>query len=426
LSVDKVLAHRCQLRVVDVRDSEELEGPLGSIEGAQHIPARRVALEALSWDRDAPVVFVCRSGRRSGVVAERLRDLGFTRVASMTGGMLDWNAARLPLSSTPPSPPRPAPPATLVRTVTRDDITAHVTDGHQIHWTKAAALILHGTQACVDGRDAHPIVGTPGGDAGELIVALAAAEQLSGQPLSTAEVERMFDAHLEAFGRFYLHTDQVAVAALLERLHAQLPDRQIPVTGPEVLAEFVAHPPTWARSALLEQLAEPANVGCGHLRLMLQDPAEYGVRSELVADVLRTFFKRLWEGHPALEFVVLEGGHRESAVLSVELPGPVHAHTRIPLVSPRLADTEIFVAHPEVARFIRRENAAFVLEHLSATGSFAGAPDEFFTAIDALAERQMQATLHHLAPDIPRFRVRFRDGSFEVDGPYLPQSTGTP
>lgn len=73
--------------------------------------------------------------------------------------------------------------------------------------TKAAKLLLHGTQACVDGRDAHAIIGTPGGDAGELVLALAAAEQLGRRAFSAEAVERVFADYLDASGHFYLHTD---------------------------------------------------------------------------------------------------------------------------------------------------------------------------------------------------------------------------
>jgi rhodanese-related sulfurtransferase len=40
---------------------------------------------------------VCRSGGRSGRVAAYLASEGFTRVMNMVGGMLSWNAARLPV-----------------------------------------------------------------------------------------------------------------------------------------------------------------------------------------------------------------------------------------------------------------------------------------------------------------------------------------
>jgi rhodanese-related sulfurtransferase len=43
------------------------------------------------WDKEEPVITICRSGRRSGRVALELEKLGFKRIASMRGGMLAWN-----------------------------------------------------------------------------------------------------------------------------------------------------------------------------------------------------------------------------------------------------------------------------------------------------------------------------------------------
>jgi sulfur dioxygenase len=43
-----------------------------------------------------PVVTVCRSGARSAQAALQLAKAGFTDVANLAGGMLRWNAERLP------------------------------------------------------------------------------------------------------------------------------------------------------------------------------------------------------------------------------------------------------------------------------------------------------------------------------------------
>jgi hypothetical protein len=304
-----------------------------------------------------------------------------------------------------------------IRPVTRDDIVDHVADRNRVRWTKAATLMLHGTQACIDGRDAHAIVGTPGGDAGELVLALATAERLYGRPFTREEVARIFDAYLDAFGHFYMHSDDHAVAALIERLHVEFPDAELPSPHDHAaLTDFMLSPPPRLRTRMLELLAEPAFVGCGHLRMMLQQPDAYGVRAELVAEVLRNFHRDLWAGHPATDFVVLQGRHQESAVLTVELDHEVHTYTRIPLVSPRVDDTEVFVLHPHVARFVRHENAAFLLEQIPLLHERIDEP-AFYEELEHLAELQMDATLSRLAPTLPRYRAVFTGDDFEILGP---------
>ena len=48
-----------------------------------------------NWDPDAPVLLICRSGRRSGVLAQVLESKGFTKVASVAGGMMAYRELNL-------------------------------------------------------------------------------------------------------------------------------------------------------------------------------------------------------------------------------------------------------------------------------------------------------------------------------------------
>jgi rhodanese-related sulfurtransferase len=87
------------VRLVDVREPDELVGALGAIGGAENVPLRSLRQAAEPWSREQPVVVLCRSGGRSAGAALQLEAMGFKRVASMAGGMLEWHAHRLPLAS---------------------------------------------------------------------------------------------------------------------------------------------------------------------------------------------------------------------------------------------------------------------------------------------------------------------------------------
>ena len=94
VDVDWVRAQGGALRLVDVRRPEELRGELGAMGGAENVPLDRLGAEASRWtDRDAPIVVFCRSGGRSAMAARILEGMGFTKVASMHGGMMAWRAA---------------------------------------------------------------------------------------------------------------------------------------------------------------------------------------------------------------------------------------------------------------------------------------------------------------------------------------------
>ena len=77
--------------VVDVRETEEFA--VGHIPGAKHVPRSylETRIEGIVPDRDTRVVLYCASGNRSAYGARTLvQDLGYTNVASMTGGIALW------------------------------------------------------------------------------------------------------------------------------------------------------------------------------------------------------------------------------------------------------------------------------------------------------------------------------------------------
>jgi glyoxylase-like metal-dependent hydrolase (beta-lactamase superfamily II)/rhodanese-related sulfurtransferase len=88
--VDWVAEHKGAVRLVDVREKDEAESD-GMIEGVDVVPMGTVDEASKAWDKEIPVITICRSGRRSGRVALELEKLGFKRIASMRGGMVAWN-----------------------------------------------------------------------------------------------------------------------------------------------------------------------------------------------------------------------------------------------------------------------------------------------------------------------------------------------
>lgn len=86
-----VSIHRDDVVLVDVREPDEYAGELGHIAGAALIPLGVLSASLHAVPRDRPTVVVCRSGGRSAKATQALLAAGFTRVASMRGGMLDWN-----------------------------------------------------------------------------------------------------------------------------------------------------------------------------------------------------------------------------------------------------------------------------------------------------------------------------------------------
>ena len=86
-----------KVQIVDVREPDEFNGPLGHVLGAKLIPLGGLTSRVAEIDKAKPVVAVCRSGARSAQATLILGKAGFDKVANLSGGMLRWRAQRFPV-----------------------------------------------------------------------------------------------------------------------------------------------------------------------------------------------------------------------------------------------------------------------------------------------------------------------------------------
>jgi rhodanese-related sulfurtransferase len=97
VSVDEVPPNAL---ILDVREDDEWSA--GHIDGATHIPLRRVpntvAYDPQALGSEAPIVVVCRVGGRSAYVTAWLAAQGFD-ARNLDGGMLAWASAGRPMVS---------------------------------------------------------------------------------------------------------------------------------------------------------------------------------------------------------------------------------------------------------------------------------------------------------------------------------------
>lgn len=90
-----------QVQILDVRELNEFEGPLGRIPDAKSIPLNQLISRFEELDFNIPIVAVCRSGARSAQAVMHLKRLGFTKLANLSGGMLRWNVGGHPVLGNP-------------------------------------------------------------------------------------------------------------------------------------------------------------------------------------------------------------------------------------------------------------------------------------------------------------------------------------
>ncbi|HKU47370.1 MAG TPA: MBL fold metallo-hydrolase [Burkholderiales bacterium] len=86
--------HVNDVQIVDVREPDEFNGPLGHVPGAVLIPLGALGQRANDLSKTKPLVMVCRSGARSAQATVLLGKAGFDKVANLSGGMLRWRAQR--------------------------------------------------------------------------------------------------------------------------------------------------------------------------------------------------------------------------------------------------------------------------------------------------------------------------------------------
>ena len=83
--------------LLDIRTPEEFGE--GRLEGAVNIDfyAADFAGQLAELDRDATYVIYCRSGNRTTAALDTFRDLGFTSVHAVEGGIVAWEATGHPV-----------------------------------------------------------------------------------------------------------------------------------------------------------------------------------------------------------------------------------------------------------------------------------------------------------------------------------------
>jgi len=125
---------------------------------------------------------------------------------------------------------------------------------------------------CLDGRIRSGVLGTPGGDAGEFILALHVYEDMVGEKRKLTQ--EAVDSFLKNYVRtmrqahFFMCTDDQALDHLSKEINAE--------------GINIQRPRTQIQPEMLEALTTPENNGCSHLKMLLRHPELYQIKPNIV------------------------------------------------------------------------------------------------------------------------------------------------
>ncbi len=223
---------------------------------------------------------------------------------------------------------------------------------------------------CVDGRyegiKNFPMVAKPGGDAGDIMAAFGAINELGLE----LDGEMIINAVMEAVGgkeKFAFHTDS----------HA-------------------------------EHDNAGCGMGCGHLKKAKLEPDEYGLKQEQMDFLFNKLPQFLEEG---AHQEILNGDHAETAVLVVDSEN----FGLKPLLHSEDGIQEAFVYHKTLHQEQLDQLAKELQEKLAETG-VVREEVELRKALDTAFGKQLNATLQRLAKDLPVYTVKISEtGEVEVE-----------
>lgn len=252
----------------------------------------------------------------------------------------------------------------------------------------------------IDGRTSDEILGTPGGDAGEFILALLVYEDLSGRQLTQDAIETYFKEWLDCMdaSTFYFDTDDKAVAHL---------EKQLSISGLDI-----QNPRSEYKDSLLTALEQSENEGDVHISLMLKNPDLYAVRVQTIKYFLRVFYSTLWNDSDykdKLTLDVLPGSHNEQAFLEIRTEDACNIEQVSPLVSPRSGDSEslsVFVNHIDAASIRRAQHAEFFANKIARQADDI-TPETMFKRMNHHGLYFLDVTGSYVAKDLPFYTATF-------------------
>jgi hypothetical protein len=175
---------------------------------------------------------------------------------------------------------------------------------------------------------------------------------------------------------------------------------------PAEMYNFVINPDPRLQVFLSRYLLDPLFVGCGHMKLMMTKPAQYGMSEKVLRSLSVAFFDNMWnvpEKAGQLAYPMLPGDHKEGAVVSIVIPDEeLNDNTMIPMVAPTDGKISMFVNHPQVVKYLNKKVAYLLAkEGKNLIKDLDVDPEAVMTHMEHLQNEGVRQTVSALAWGLP-------------------------
>lgn len=210
---------------------------------------------------------------------------------------------------------------------------------------------------CLDGRHNKPSLSTPGGDAGEFILALSVYEDLAGKKITQENVDVFLSEYLKQMQHniFYMCTDDTAISHI---------EKEMQIEGLNIF-----NPRNQIVDELSNLVIKPENIGDLHIKMMLKYPEQFSIRKEIVEMFIISFYKILWNKNndlsSKLELDILSGEHNESAFVEVRSEHACQQQELAPLIPTKNKSISVFTNHLDAVSIRRAKLAQFFSDRVN-------------------------------------------------------------
>lgn len=290
-------------------------------------------------------------------------------------------------------------------------------DLKNLNWTTIAEIESAGKLSCIDGRHTQCVVGAPGGNIGEIILILSAAEHLTNIEFNNDQIEQLLVNYASTFGQFYMHTDTHAVREMLQTISH---DTELANWANDYLGDVdsffsdIAVLDKTKADLLMPYLLMPQHIGCGHIKLLTTNAEQYQVRPQLVTHIIKSFFRLMWLGNKSMHWEMLDGDHHEKQVVVIDGEQDLVGESVIPFAC-HSDNEQQFVHHSAARRFFHKRDAMFIRNFMDYLDLASPTLADFIEKIERQADLQLNHTLNALAKDLPIIRVVVEGNDLRTD-----------